>query len=115
MTRILMIAAAALTTLTGSAALARADDTAAPQATVAYADLNLATDSGVKTLLGRIKTASVGVCAGYDDGGRADLGAVAKAKTCRDAAVTQAVARMNLPALSRMAGGSVVPTTLAAQ
>lgn len=111
MTRTLIIAAAAVM-LSNAAAVAHTQDSA-PQTTVQYADLNLTTDVGVKTLMSRIQSASAKVCAGFGDAGARDLGAIAQARTCRDTAVTQAVARMNIPALSRMAAGTVVTTAVA--
>jgi len=93
--------------LTAGAACAHAED-AVPQMTVKYSDLNLTSDVGIHTLYSRIKAAAAKVCDGYQtDGNDAnDLSARTAFKACRDTAINQAVAQMNIAPLTQLASGS---------
>ena len=86
MTKFTMISAAlAATLLAGSAYAAPA------QKAVSYADLNLTSAAGAKSLETRIRNAAKQVCG---IGTAQDLAAAAAADRCYDAAITEASARM---------------------
>ena len=71
-----------------SATARAADEDLRPQVTVNYADLNLATPAGNAALYRRIAGAAQTVC--WDSRTR-DLASFARARSCRRAAIAQAV------------------------
>lgn len=62
-------------------------NTVRPVAHVKYADLDLATDAGVKTLHGRVRRAATKMCL---ESGRQDLRREMEGMSCRNAAITSA-------------------------
>jgi UrcA family protein len=81
---------------TGVAAAA-SPATDVPSVVVRYADLDLATDQGVRTLYTRIARAALKVC---PDAPISDLNAVAQARTCQRQAIARAVRDVNRPMLA---------------
>ncbi len=77
-----------------------ADTPPAPMATVKYADLNLATSSGVAALYQRIERAAAQVC--QLPQGTHQLKLESELKACRAEATDRAVGHANLPTLSAM-------------
>ncbi len=67
-----------------------------PARAVAVADLNLANDAGRETLLQRLREASIAVCGGRDD---RDLSRDDAIRACRKAAIADAIAKFDNPAL----------------
>lgn len=86
MTKFTIVPAALAATLLAGAVYA-----APAQKAVSYADLNLASAAGAKSLETRIRNAAKQVC---DIGSVRDLAAAAAADRCYDAAVTEASAKM---------------------
>lgn len=109
MTRLLALAAVA--TLSFSAAANAASDSDQPMMKVQYADLNLATQSGVATFYSRIKTASHAACASVGDD--RTLGGQNGPKACRDELVAKAVEQAHMPALTEIATGQSAPRQVA--
>ncbi|HEX2791408.1 MAG TPA: UrcA family protein [Steroidobacteraceae bacterium] len=68
-----------------------------PSVVVRYADLDLATDPGVRTLYTRIARAALKVC---PDAPIGDLHAVVQARTCQQQAIARAVLDVNRPMLA---------------
>ncbi len=109
MTRLFAIAAVAA--LSFSAAAYAAPDSEAPTMKVQYADLNLATPSGVATFYGRIQTASAMACQTVgDDRG---LDGRNQNKACRDEMISKAVESARIPALTELATGHSAPRQVA--
>lgn len=71
--------------------------TDAPSVVVSYADLNLATEQGVRTLYTRIAVAARRVC---PDAPNRDLRAVAEARSCQRQAISRAVHYVGTPLLA---------------
>ena len=110
MTRVFSIRAlsailAATSVLTGAAPVSAQSADAAPNVAVRYADLDVSHVTGAKVLLQRIKTAAIRACGGAPDlrefQRRADF------DQCRKSAVASAVARVNAPVLTAMAGRDI--------
>jgi UrcA family protein len=78
------------------AARCPADDTGAPQSSVKYADLNVSSHPGAAALYARIGMAAGGVCRAMD--GR-DLESKALFARCVHKAISEAVIKVNQPAL----------------
>lgn len=77
----------------------------APQVTVNYADLNLSTDAGARTLHARIERAARRVCV---DNGTRGVEALARQRRCEASAVDAAVASIDSPRLAAVhASGAV--------
>jgi UrcA family protein len=87
--------------MTASVAYAASGDGAAPSMKVSYADLDISTDHGLKTLYGRIQTAADQVCPHLLDG---DFNAARNqvVNSCRDAAIARAVEKINNSRLSAL-------------
>lgn len=81
--------------------LLQAGETAegAPTITVSYADLNLASVEGAKTLYGRIKAAARLVCPSV---GRTELHRQQQIDQCRRAAISRAVQQVDSTVLASM-------------
>jgi len=69
----------------------------APSVVVHYADLNLATEQGARTLYRRIAIAAWNVC---PDAANRDLRATAERLACRDQAIARAVRDVGTPLLA---------------
>jgi UrcA family protein len=80
----------------GSAAAA-APLTETREVTVHYADLNLESAAGIESLYARIRAAAKQVCGTAE---RTDFGAQSAMRTCREAAVASAVAKIGNAALA---------------
>ena len=97
--RLTLLAAACL--LTGSLGVARAasptDDV--PTAVVSYGDLDLSTTTDVQTLYKRISVAARQVC-GFEDS--REPARIARANSCRRAAVERAVSEIHSPQLAAL-------------
>lgn len=89
------LATAATVLLTVGSAWAESPATA--QATVRYADLDLASADGAATLYRRIENAARRVCT---TGGRLDLQAAQGRRACQQAAIDRAVATIGHPQLA---------------
>jgi UrcA family protein len=87
--------------MAASVAYAASDDAAAPSMKVSYADLDLSTDHGLKTLYGRIRTAATEVCP-HLVGGDFNAARSQVVSACRDAAVARAVGQINNSRLSAL-------------
>lgn len=109
MTRLITFAAVAALLIGASAANASEFDQ--PHMTVKYADLNLASANGVKTLYSRIKNASAAACASIGDD--RTLGGVNQIKACRNEMASEGVRGMNLRALTQLASGGSAPMQVA--
>jgi UrcA family protein len=66
---------------------------------VRFADLDLSSEAGVKTLYRRIRSAAESVCAPL--GGARELARQAQWRACRDTAIADAVAEIDHPMLSQ--------------
>jgi UrcA family protein len=86
MTKFTMISAAVAATLFAGSAFA-----APAQKAVSYADLNLASAAGAKSLEARVRNAAKQVCG---VGTARDLSTIAATERCYDAAVNEASAKM---------------------
>jgi UrcA family protein len=82
-------------------AQAASPDDAAPSVKVSYADLDISTDRGLKTLYGRIQVAANQVC---PQPLSSDFNSERKriASDCREAAITRAVDQFHNPRLSTL-------------
>lgn len=85
----------------GSAAVA-APLTETREVTVHYADLNLESAAGIESLYARIRSAAKKVCGSAE---RTDLDAQSAMRTCREAAVANAVAKTGNAALAARHAG----------
>ena len=70
---------------------------------VPFADLDLASESGARTLLERIEAAAAAVCGGAAD--KRSKAQEAEYSDCHAIAVAGAVSKMRSPTLSRLAAG----------
>jgi UrcA family protein len=93
-----MLAAVSTTMLAGVSQAAGFDDTSAKQS-VTYKDLDLNSDAGTQTLYRRIQRAANKVCGEADV---RDLAGMNVRKTCRDRAISEAVAAVNSPMLTKV-------------
>lgn len=109
MTRLLALAA--LAALSVSSAATAAPDTDQPTMKVQYAELNLATQSGVATFYSRIKAASETACSSVGD--YRTIRGVNQNKVCRDEMVSKAVESVQIPALTAIAAGRSAPMQVA--
>ena len=92
-----VIATALIGTASSYAVLpAVADGIDPPQATVKYADLNVASTEGAAVLYARIQHAAENVCLQFDWGG---LDAYVQRKACIHKAISGAVTQVNAPTL----------------
>ncbi len=87
--------------LISAAAQAATDDSAPPQVTVRYSDLNLNTDQGTNALYARIVAAARTVCQAPEVDIR-DLPAVAREHACEEQAVAHAVSDAHNARLASM-------------
>jgi UrcA family protein len=94
-----LILAAAACALAGLPAAHAADARGPSAVTVRYDDLNLDTDSGVRTLYARLKRAAELVCPGSHD---RDLARVSIGRACKAQAVDAAVTRVHNPRLAAL-------------
>ena len=78
---------------------------------VPYADLDLTRAAGAKALFDRIQVASIRACGGRPDS--RELREDAEFYQCRKEAIRDAIAKVNSPMLTAMAGHSVQPIQLA--
>lgn len=101
MNRKLVAFVAASLAFAGSAAVA-APQTVTREATVNYADLNLESPAGVERLYTRIRSAARQVCGAAE---HRDFAARNAVRSCRSAAVANAVAKVDSPALSARHAG----------
>ncbi len=85
----------------GSTAVA-APQTETHEVTVNYADLNLESAAGIESLYARIRSAAKQVCGTAE---RHDFGAQADVRACREAAVANAVAKIDNAALAARHAG----------
>jgi UrcA family protein len=85
-----------------------ADSGEALQTIVKYTDLNVSNPAGAAVLYARIKQAARQVC--YPLGGR-DPASQARMKACLNHAITEAVAKVDEPALFEVAGAHHVRST----
>jgi UrcA family protein len=110
-----MLAAVGVTLLASAVQADEVSD-AAPQLVVHYADLNLATNSGVAVLYHRIQNAATQVCGSVD---QRELARVTAAKACQDTAIARAVAAINNPVLTAQylakTGGAPKPLATASR
>jgi UrcA family protein len=74
-----------------------AEGTDSLQKTIKYADVGVASSQGAATLYNRIRIASEEVCSPLDHG---DLSSKMHAKACMQKATTDAVTKVNQPALT---------------
>ena len=89
-----------------------ADSSDLPQTTVKYADLNIASAQGAAVLYARIGQAAKNVCWQFDGDG---LDAYGRRQACITKAISEAVTKVNAPALSALYAaktGKDVPTRL---
>jgi UrcA family protein len=86
-------------------------DLAAPQMKVRYGDLNLASDTGVKTLFARMRAQSAAACAPFGDN-QTITGSEA-VKACRADLMTRGVEQMHSSALAALATPSPRPIQVA--
>jgi len=94
------IAAALFGTAFGFAVFpAVADSSDAPQATVKYGDLNVASPEGTAVLYARIRHAARNVCLQFDGD---HLDASGQREACINKAISDAVTKVNAPALSAL-------------
>src|ERR1700682_3241879 len=103
----LIASAAALLTTPFLPPPAVAADNPPPSVVVRYGDLNLANESGVASLYGRIRAAAATACGRQPDGRELAQGAVWSA--CRDHAVARAVLTIGNPALTALQAGKPMP------
>jgi UrcA family protein len=87
--------------MTASVAYAASNDATAPSMKVSYADLDISTDHGLKTLYGRIQTAASEVCP-HLIGGDFNAARSQVVNSCRDTAIARAVGRINNSRLSAL-------------
>jgi UrcA family protein len=90
-----------ITCLLGAAQAPAADPSGARSVTVSYRDLNLSTIEGATALYLRIRHAANSVC---DEPG-AGIAQFQEWKSCYQAAIADAVAKVNSPLLSAVHGG----------
>jgi UrcA family protein len=95
--RLAGIAACAVLGLAGLSAMANSSqagetDAVAPRITVKYADVDLSNKAGIAVLYRRIETAAFQVCGSVES---RELAQRARAKTCQDQAISQAVASIS--------------------
>ena len=97
-----LTAGAIFGTLTSMSGVSMADDAMTPpQVAVRFADLDLSQSAGVVQLYGRLKEAAEAVCDAYFDGsGGGPLPLQRRYKACWQAALAEAVSKVNEPALS---------------
>jgi UrcA family protein len=81
----------------GSVAQASDSGEYAPQKTVGYADLDLATTKGTAVLYSRLRSAAYEVCGSADS---RDLERVTASKSCIAQAMTNAISAVNSPLLT---------------
>jgi|HubBroStandDraft_5_1064220.scaffolds.fasta_scaffold325616_1 UrcA family protein len=109
-TRSALIATLTLATFAGAAVHAQTSSDPI-RVTVSYADLNVATTDGAKTLVQRIEAAADRAC-GYAPDQRL-LADLARYQSCRKQAIDTAVAAVDSPTVTAMAGRLSSPTRLA--
>lgn len=68
------------------------------QVTVSYGDLDLTKEAGIGALMDRLDKASAKVCGGRPSKGA--YGQISSFKTCRDAAIEDAVRRIGAPGVT---------------
>jgi UrcA family protein len=88
--------------LAGAAQAPAADPGTQRSVTVSFRDLNLSTIEGATALYLRIKRAANSVC---DDGSTAGLAHYREWKSCYQAAIADAVAKVNSPLLTAVSQG----------
>jgi UrcA family protein len=93
------ILAAVSTTMLAGVAQAAGPDDVFPKQVVTYKDLNLNSNEGTKALYRRIRGAADKVCGEVD---ARDLQGTRVKKACIDHAISQAVAAVNSPMLTRV-------------
>jgi UrcA family protein len=93
-----LLAVVSTTMLAGVTQAAHAGDNL-PKQVVTYKDLNLNSDAGTKVLYKRIQGAADEVCGKVDV---RDLQGMSVRKACLDRAISQAVAAVNSPMLTRV-------------
>jgi len=108
-TRSALVAALALATLGGAAHAQTASDPI--RVTVSYGDLNIDQTDGAKALVQRIVAAADRAC-GYAPDQRL-LADLARYQACRTHAIDTAVAAVDSPTVTAMAGRLSSPTRLA--
>jgi UrcA family protein len=92
-----------------AASAASADPAAVRSVSVNYRDLNLSTINGAITLYERLKGAARRVC----DGPVTGVAAYREWRSCYDAAIADAVAKVNSPLLTSVYRGPNKDTTIA--
>ena len=103
------VACASLACLLGAAHQVSATPPATRSVTVSYRDLDLKTIEGARTLYQRLKGAARTVCEGSGVGGVQD---VVGFRACFDAALSEAVAKVNTPFLTAMHGKAPTQTAM---
>jgi UrcA family protein len=94
--RVAMLLGSIITAAAGSASAA-GTVTDVPSVVVRFADVDLATDQGVRSLYARIARAAHVVC---PDAPVGDLNAAAQSRACQQQAIARAVREVNAPLLA---------------
>ena len=102
MIRTLILVSTAALAVAGSAWAQDPDPGAAPSVSIRYTDLNLASDAGAGAMLSRIQAAASTACAGSPD--TMMLGRRQIYEKCRRETVARAVAQLNAPTVTTLAG-----------
>ncbi len=112
MFRTLAFATIAIVAIAGSASAQSGDDGAPNAVSIHYSDLNLNQGAGAGVMLARIESAASTACGGQPDAMM--LGRRASYDRCRKETVAHAVAQLNAPSVTTLAGLST-PVRLASQ
>jgi UrcA family protein len=95
--RIAMLVGSIITAAAAGNACAAGTATEVPSVVVRFADLDLATDQGVRSLYARIARAAHAVC---PDARIRDLNAASQSRACQQQAIARAVREVNTPLLA---------------
>ena len=113
MKRSILLALAAAATLSLAFTAPASADSFQRGERVSYADLNLSTQDGARTLLARIHRAADRVC--FVANGPQPLDLHIARRECVNDAVGRAVARLDIPTVTAMYQGGSAPTVIASR